>query len=190
MSITKRQQQGFNLIELIIIMAIVAIMAGIAAPSFNSMLDRRTVQAEANRLIRSINLARSNAVNNGMGLNATIEKTSPDNNDWSVGWRVFVDDDSNIATSYDSANDELVYVVEVDTRATSIISSGANRLMFNAQGRLVNGVTIYFSVCDDNHGSDIEGSLVTIRPTGSSTVEAIPTGSKATICVIPAAITP
>ena len=182
----QHRQRGFNLIELLVTMVILAAVAGVAVPSFISMLDRRAISAEANRIVRSINLTRSKAVNGGRQFNATMERTSATANDWSTGWRVFVDDDGNLATAYDAVNDQLLYDISVDTRAVSIISTVADRIMFNSQGRLVNGGTVYFSVCDaPPYSADIDGTLVTIRATGTPSTSTIAAADKAAECANP-----
>ena len=57
-----KHQSGLSLIELLITVAIVAIIAGIAAPGFNQLVqDNRTTQA-ANQLLSLINYARSEAI--------------------------------------------------------------------------------------------------------------------------------
>lgn len=172
-----RSQQGFNLIELIVVIAIAAILMGLAAPSFTTMLERRAIQAEANRLVKSINLARSKAVTSGEGLNVTIEHTSATDKNWSTGWLVFVDDDGNIANAYDGNNDELLADMSPDTRTLSVLSDIDDRIMFNAQGRLTNGPA-NFAVCDTAFSTDIDGSLITIALTGRATISTIPAATK------------
>jgi type IV fimbrial biogenesis protein FimT len=57
-----RANRGFTLIELMMVIVITAVLVGIAIPSFSELLDRNTVDTDANKLLSSILLARSEAV--------------------------------------------------------------------------------------------------------------------------------
>lgn len=57
-----RDPAGFTVIELMIVVAIAAILVLLAAPSFQSLLDRQRVRAAASNLNVDIQYARSEAV--------------------------------------------------------------------------------------------------------------------------------
>jgi prepilin-type N-terminal cleavage/methylation domain-containing protein len=54
--------RGFTLIELIVVMAVAAILLGIAMPSFRSFVQNSRLATQANSLVYSLNLARSEAI--------------------------------------------------------------------------------------------------------------------------------
>lgn len=60
MNISKTR--GFTIVELMIVVAIIAILATLAAPSFRELLKNNQVAAQNNELVSLINLARSEAV--------------------------------------------------------------------------------------------------------------------------------
>jgi len=57
-----RPQHGLTLLELAIVVAITAIVAATAAPSFTALIDTRRLDAAATRLAGDLQLARSEAI--------------------------------------------------------------------------------------------------------------------------------
>jgi type IV fimbrial biogenesis protein FimT len=96
-------QTGFTLVEAMVVLAIVAILTGIAAPAYREMSERMAVSTVAQELSASIHQTRSTAIgNNG---NVSIRKLTAaeaglpgfcdTNQDWSCGWQVFFDANAN-----------------------------------------------------------------------------------------------
>jgi type IV fimbrial biogenesis protein FimT len=80
---------GFTLIELMVTVAIAAILMMIAAPSFVSFQRNSELTGAANSLLASINAARSE----GMKRNMTAMVVPADGSTWESGWIVFIDVD-------------------------------------------------------------------------------------------------
>lgn len=59
---TKRGEQGFTVIELMVAVAIIAIIAGIAAPSFVNLIRGNRVTSAGNELVALMQIARSEAI--------------------------------------------------------------------------------------------------------------------------------
>ena len=57
-----RRQNGFTLIELMVIIAVLGVIAAIALPSFQSTIDRRNLVAAANDIFAGLQYARSEAI--------------------------------------------------------------------------------------------------------------------------------
>lgn len=86
------RRSGFSLLELAAVLAIIAIVLGMAAPSFQAMIENQRIQAAANDLYTSINLARSEALQRGRRVDLVPAGAGTD---WSKGWVVFVDMNGN-----------------------------------------------------------------------------------------------
>lgn len=94
---------GFTLIELMVTIAIVAIMLVAAAPSFRNFIRNSELTSLTNKLLAAINAARSEAMKYGQ--NALVIPANG-GNDWTQGWIVFVDRNRN--NSYDESDDVVV----------------------------------------------------------------------------------
>lgn len=85
---------GFTLNELIIGMAVAAILVSLAVPSLQSYVINTKLSASTNALIGSLNFARSEAIKRGVPVsicpstNGSICTVTP----WGRGWIVFVDE--------------------------------------------------------------------------------------------------
>jgi len=80
--VEKARQHGFTAIELMVVIAIVAILAALAAPSFTPLIERWRVRQTAESLTSSLYLARSEAIKRGGGV--ALDATGG----WDQGWKV------------------------------------------------------------------------------------------------------
>ena len=78
----QQKHLGFTLLELMISIAIVAILAGIAVPSFNGLIDRSDLKTVAVTIYADMENARLSAVGAGAGGSATVSLTEG-NDTWS-----------------------------------------------------------------------------------------------------------
>jgi type IV fimbrial biogenesis protein FimT len=86
---------GFTLVELMIALAIVAILVGLAAPSYRDFTHNNQTSATNNDLVTALNLARNESLRRSTDVTVC---SSPDGvacgaaGDWKSGWIVFEDD--------------------------------------------------------------------------------------------------
>jgi type IV fimbrial biogenesis protein FimT len=96
--ISKRPGSGFTVTELIITMAIVAILLAIGIPSFKYVTVSNRISTEVNGLLGDMQFARSEAVKQGLPVtvcSSTDGQTCTGGTAWQSGWIVFLDSNSN-----------------------------------------------------------------------------------------------
>lgn len=92
---------GFTLIELMVTLALVAILMAVAVPSLTTFQRNAQLTSFSNTMLASMNAARGEAMKRGMyAMVMPFDGTNVSTN-WSSGWIVFVD--VNRLQTYDAA---------------------------------------------------------------------------------------
>ena len=127
------KELGFTLIELMVTLAMVAILMTVAVPSITAFQRNAELTSFSNSLLSAINAARGEAMKRGR--NAMIIPT--DGANWSNGWTVFVDVNRNGA--YDEVTDITVLKREaapsyLTVSSTAVTSADSLYIMYDASG--------------------------------------------------------
>lgn len=120
-----KRQVGVTLIELMVAVAIVAILAAITVPSFKDQIDRNRAKSLLATFITGMAYARSEAVKTGGSVHL---RSISGSEDWSDGWCV---------TIKDHCRSGFIKTFKVAGSA-SVVGSAAsiNNFTFNARGLL------------------------------------------------------
>ena len=157
-----KYNSGFTLIELMVTIAIAAIVLGIAIPSFSSTITSNRLTTSANELVTALNLARSEAVKRGQ--HVVVRKT---NTNWENGWQVFVDIDRSTSAKenvLDAGTDIQLRVYSALPGSYTLRGNNnfVNFIRYQPDGRSSNIGS--FAVCD---GSNItRAKLIIVNAVG------------------------
>lgn len=186
----KRKAIGFTLLELLITLAVVAIIVSIGAPSLSGGLNDSRLRTSANSLQSALSAARSTAVAKGVIVTvckSTTSQTCASGSDWAEGWIVFVDkgtigvvDAEDADLSSGTASDQRILVQQglgesVAVKAESNTGGGLNYVSFqpngftrNADGQFQSGTFLFCDERGDSAGA--KRRVVRIGAAGASRV--------------------
>ncbi|WP_372971439.1 GspH/FimT family pseudopilin [Marinobacter sp.] len=149
-------QRGFTLIELMVVVAVLAIVATVAVPSFQQLIENNRLATESNRILSAISFARSEAVRVGDDVSLTA-----DSGGFDEGWCVHLGADCDAANGlrqFDAIN-QLDY------------SGSANSLTLNSRGEMTNAafnISLEPSGCEAGETDKTRTITVSLSGRGST----------------------
>ena len=125
------RQTGFTLVELMITIAVAAVLLAIALPSFQQSLRSNRVATATNEMIGALSLARSEAIrNNGGGAVCSSANGTACGGNWSDGWLAWADTNGNGALD---AGERVLRYSQGNARLAVTNSGGT--VSFDSRGR-------------------------------------------------------
>jgi type IV fimbrial biogenesis protein FimT len=173
-----KKQEGFSLIELMVIVSVLALALGLGIPAFNDMLGNSRMSTTVNDLVSSLHAARGEAITRRATVvlcptNAAETDCRADG-DLEAGWLVFVD--SNDDGSPDAGEAILQRHGPIDAAADLDLdvfpADSAGRIAFSSGGTLrIAESTTDIQICDARGDRDTgqgvaAGRWIRIQPTG------------------------
>ena len=170
-------QTGFTLLELMATVAIAAILAAVALPNFRVMIKNNCLTTDANAIVASFHVARSEAIKRQTSV--TITAASANNaNEWGTGWSVTLNEDRNGNGALDAGEDydgdgvldaaAMVRTVNLSCTLTTIDETGdRTAFVYQLNGFIDTRGTL--NVCDDRTGET--GRQINITSTGRINTE-------------------
>jgi len=166
------KQKGMTLLELLIVLAISALLVFLAAPNFQDSFQSNRGLTSARSFADYLKLARSTAVGRGTTVTVCpVQSTGPvvcdrvTPYDWSNGWAVFVDRDKdglvdspdNLQKVFDSISPNVMRVVD-DAGNEQI------NITFDARGR--SNIELDIEICGEDTSDDTLGRSVILEASG------------------------
>lgn len=128
---------GYTMIELLVSLVIAGILLGLSLPGFQDTIERSVTNSQAKLLMTSLNLARSEAIKRGteVGICASDDSVDCEEDAWSDGWIVFVDNNGD-ADGDDGSIDSGDVVIRVfdAVGSGSVLTSSFDLFQYNELG--------------------------------------------------------
>ena len=143
-----KAQAGFTLIELMIVLAIAAVLLGVAVPAFSGGLEAARSMDARSSLLSSLQSAANRAAVTGVrgvlcpSLDGIACADSPD---WTPGWLVFLD--SNASRELEGGERILHVQPPLQGKVHLRTTAGRTRIVFQGNGGNA-GSNATFTLCD------------------------------------------
>lgn len=174
-----KKQTGFTLVELMITLALAAIILTFAVPGFQNTIRNTRAPTQANTFVSALNLARSEAIK--YGAIAHVEAVAPvGGNEYGGGWRVWVDlDNDNVRDVGANPPEEVSEFPALAGNSVLASMDGTADVLFSGNGYLRTAFNdpstpltktyqLRISGCQNDQGRNI-----TISPIGRPAVRSV-----------------
>jgi type IV fimbrial biogenesis protein FimT len=168
-----KSSKGFTLVELMIVVGILAIIAGFAVPEFSSMIKNGRLSSVVNDFNASLQLAKSESVARVSAV--TVCKANGAFNDcvaggnWNQGWIMFTD--ANGDASVNGTDTVLNLHEGLQTSGFTLVGKHAevsNTITFNPSGTTSITTIRAIIACDDRGFGYSKGLIITITGRASA----------------------
>jgi len=188
---TPRTMRGFTLIELMVTLAVLAILTMVAVPNFRDTIRRSRVSAASNALLADLHYARAEAINRGQ-----LVSLCPSSNGssctaggaaWEAGWLVYTYPAGAASANAAYAAGNILLRVADAREGVAVRASSTDVVSFGQQGQLRPGAALSFVTCMRNGNGDaaenpaaVPGARLALTGSGSLSNKALVAGDTCT----------
>jgi type IV fimbrial biogenesis protein FimT len=148
---------GFTLVEMLMTVAVAAILLMIGVPSFRYVTNSNRIAAEINGLLGDMQFARSEAVKEGKPVTVCVSTNSTacdglNVNTWQNGWIVF--SDANASATVDAGDVILRVQKPFSSTDTFVATNNVGAVTFNREGYangIANGTLVQLHDATNTH---------------------------------------
>lgn len=130
-----KKSTGFTLIEVMVTLAIIAVLMGIGTPSYRYITNSSRISSEMNSLVGTLQFARAEAIKQGLPVTVCASTTGIScsaTNTWQGGWIVFLDNNGNAVVD---AGDSILRKQGSFSNLDSFIADNSiSAIVFNREG--------------------------------------------------------
>lgn len=170
-SCNNRRSNGFTTIELMVVLVIGAILAALAAPSFNSFVNNTRMSSAMTQITGDLNFARSEAIKRNMRVLMCVRNAAGTDcgagTDWRNGWLVCYDGDQDGSCDATTVSNPNPLVVRQALNASMALAANANLVRFNPSGTQGAGGMATLTLTGSWSGA--QPSIASIAVTGNIT---------------------
>ncbi len=172
---------GFTLIELVVTMAVAAILITIAVPNMRTFIQNGRLNTQINDLIGDLSLARSEAIKRRTNVGICVSTdgaTCAGGGNWEIGRAIFVD--SNNSNSWDPGEPIMRFRERLAGTNTLTTDPAVlpDPIIFRSNGASsvqLGGPVGLFNLCDERGAS--KGKQVSLNSMGQASVTTNPPGA-------------
>jgi type IV fimbrial biogenesis protein FimT len=154
---------GFTMMEMLIVLLVIAIVAALGGPALSKVVTGNKLRTEADRVLLSLSLARSEAIKSNTPVTLCRSADSANcKGDWEDGWIMFsnLDGDDNLDSS---DGDTVLKVFEALPGGFTLASNtGADVITYRADGSY-NGDGGVIRICDGDADTSAAWSVLLNR---------------------------